>query len=115
MPSASVPTYDQAPSSLKAMRTCALADDTNSNSRLAYCAHSTACCFTSACCWLLPPRKRMRIVEPLGHSFAIWNAARVRPMDMLSMRPRSEEHTSELQSLMRISYAVLCLKKKKQQ
>src|SRR3546814_14321531 len=27
-------------------------------------------------------------------------------------RPRSEEHTSELQSLMRISYAVFCLKKK---
>src|SRR3546814_1009170 len=30
-------------------------------------------------------------------------------------RRRSEEHTSELQSLMRISYAVFCLKKKKQQ
>src|SRR3546814_5994779 len=29
-------------------------------------------------------------------------------------RPRSEEHTSELQSLMRISYAVFCLKKKNQ-
>src|SRR3546814_9387366 len=29
------------------------------------------------------------------------------------MAPRSEEHTSELQSLMRISYAVFCLKKKK--
>src|SRR3546814_1976650 len=28
-------------------------------------------------------------------------------------RPRSEEHTSELQSLMRISYAVFCLKKKR--
>src|SRR3546814_6538433 len=28
-------------------------------------------------------------------------------------RPKSEEHTSELQSLMRISYAVFCLKKKK--
>src|SRR3546814_1414623 len=28
---------------------------------------------------------------------------------------RSEEHTSELQSLMRISYAVVCLKKKKKQ
>src|SRR3546814_1898436 len=28
---------------------------------------------------------------------------------------RSEEHTSELQSLMRISYAVFCLKKKKKQ
>src|SRR3546814_9248583 len=30
-----------------------------------------------------------------------------------SARQRSEEHTSELQSLMRISYAVFCLKKKK--
>src|SRR3546814_9789186 len=30
----------------------------------------------------------------------------------LSTRRRSEEHTSELQSLMRISYAVFCLKKK---
>src|SRR3546814_8845108 len=29
------------------------------------------------------------------------------------LRVRSEEHTSELQSLMRISYAVFCLKKKK--
>src|SRR3546814_3381396 len=29
------------------------------------------------------------------------------------VRNRSEEHTSELQSLMRISYAVFCLKKKK--
>src|SRR3546814_9401985 len=32
----------------------------------------------------------------------------------LCRRARSEEHTSELQSLMRISYAVFCLKKKKQ-
>src|SRR3546814_9280593 len=32
---------------------------------------------------------------------------------MSSIRLRSEEHTSELQSLMRISYAVFCLKKKK--
>src|SRR3546814_8956539 len=32
----------------------------------------------------------------------------------LAMRVRSEEHTSELQSLMRISYAVFCLKKKNQ-
>src|SRR3546814_10297164 len=31
----------------------------------------------------------------------------------LKMGKRSEEHTSELQSLMRISYAVFCLKKKK--
>src|SRR3546814_369095 len=32
---------------------------------------------------------------------------------ILALTPRSEEHTSELQSLMRISYAVFCLKKKK--
>src|SRR3546814_10546102 len=32
-----------------------------------------------------------------------------------SLEGRSEEHTSELQSLMRISYAVFCLKKKNQQ
>src|SRR3546814_5475678 len=31
----------------------------------------------------------------------------------LLVKARSEEHTSELQSLMRISYAVFCLKKKK--
>src|SRR3546814_2265917 len=37
-----------------------------------------------------------------------WGQMRMAPTD------RSEEHTSELQSLMRISYAVFCLKKKKQ-
>src|SRR3546814_9537187 len=35
------------------------------------------------------------------------------PTDYRHDRRRSEEHTSELQSLMRISYAVFCLKKKK--
>src|SRR3546814_4959873 len=35
-------------------------------------------------------------------------------MSLYSSQSRSEEHTSELQSLMRISYAVFCLKKKKQ-
>src|SRR3546814_2084398 len=34
--------------------------------------------------------------------------------ETLRLHLRSEEHTSELQSLMRISYAVFCLKKKKQ-
>src|SRR3546814_6998300 len=33
--------------------------------------------------------------------------------DLAGLLERSEEHTSELQSLMRISYAVFCLKKKK--
>src|SRR3546814_3956253 len=35
-------------------------------------------------------------------------------MLLFNVGARSEEHTSELQSLMRISYAVFCLKKKKQ-
>src|SRR3546814_4879667 len=38
--------------------------------------------------------------------------ARIDPRPALNFFPRSEEHTSELQSLMRISYAVFCLKKK---
>src|SRR3546814_4531122 len=36
------------------------------------------------------------------------------PVRRSAVTRRSEEHTSELQSLMRISYAVFCLKKKKQ-
>src|SRR3546814_10315857 len=40
-------------------------------------------------------------------------ATRPNPTSHIAPRPRSEEHTSELQSLMRISYAVFCLKKKK--
>src|SRR3546814_5593066 len=43
------------------------------------------------------------------HSYRRWRGVR----DGWWGRGRSEEHTSELQSLMRISYAVFCLKKKK--
>src|SRR3546814_3570870 len=46
------------------------------------------------------------------------HACAVGPVDLgarrREARERSEEHTSELQSLMRISYAVFCLKKKTQ-
>src|SRR3546814_2803484 len=51
----------------------------------------------------------VNLLYPLGVDrihVARWNRGAV---------PRSEEHTSELQSLMRISYAVFCLQKKKQQ
>src|SRR3546814_6245769 len=48
---------------------------------------------------------RRRECDPRQHGTLALDAA----------RPRSEEHTSELQSLMRISYAVFCLKKKKTQ
>src|SRR3546814_9262998 len=47
--------------------------------------------------------------ESLG-SLPVANAIEEMPRSALD---RSEEHTSELQSLMRISYAVFCLKKKK--
>src|SRR3546814_2911572 len=38
----------------------------------------------------------------------------LRPLEQIIDQLRSEEHTTELQSLMRISYAVFCLQKKKQ-
>src|SRR3546814_5245739 len=40
------------------------------------------------------------------------NSRAISSLRSASLPPRSEEHTSELQSLMRISYAVFCLKKK---
>src|SRR3546814_3607057 len=61
------------------------------------------------------PRTRSR--PPCGSSpngqdrVRAWGAQRLEPRCRASGR-RSEEHTSELQSLMRISYAVFCLKKK---
>src|SRR3546814_2682340 len=42
----------------------------------------------------------------------LWLARRLGGAERGSAGQRSEEHTSELQSLMRISYAVFCLKKK---
>src|SRR3546814_5930725 len=50
-----------------------------------------------------PPRPRLSL------------AGRSRQPQLEPVQPRSEEHTSELQSLMPISYAVFCLKKNKQQ
>src|SRR3546814_2351092 len=52
--------------------------------------------------------------KPLGHRPARASHRSSHRQDQHRMR-RSEEHTSELQSLMRISYAVFCLKKKNQQ
>src|SRR3546814_5010058 len=53
---------------------------------------------------------RHRIAAMLGARFAPTRPDRVIGHDVDEVR--SEEHTSELQSLMRISYAVFCLKKK---
>src|SRR3546814_4741721 len=58
----------------------------------------------AACC----PRHRECAFYRNGRAFP-YLALVSRTIDMTN---RSEEHTSELQSLMRISYAVFCLKKK---
>src|SRR3546814_3616813 len=60
-------------------------------------------------------RRRYRVaVEALAaHPGLRALAALLGPPDRANPSPRSEEHTSELQSLMRISYAVFCLTKKK--
>src|SRR3546814_8625680 len=56
----------------------------------------------------LHPVQTLRLFQPV--SFGIGK----RPDWVQMPSVRSEEHTSELQSLMRISYAVFCLKKKKE-
>src|SRR3546814_7841328 len=55
-----------------------------------------------------------RLHDPSVHAALgpMLTAGRVATCTMVDLE-RSEEHTSELQSLMRISYAVFCLKKKK--
>src|SRR3546814_10796033 len=54
---------------------------------------------------LLPTIRDMEITKPAHGLAGI--------LPSMGLSSRSEEHTSELQSLMRISYAVFCLKKKK--
>src|SRR3546814_5042247 len=58
-----------------------------------------------------PGDGRVPLVEQLGEDARVPVHAK---HELGQVVGRSEEHTSELQSLMRISYAVFCLKKKKQ-
>src|SRR3546814_4265234 len=56
---------------------------------------------------------RWQSIQPLGSTFYLGHAwQKSEQIAALLLQRRSEEHTSELQSLMRISYAVFCLKKK---
>src|SRR3546814_8133160 len=90
--------------------------------RIDQCAHAAT---PFVCAWDAPaPRPRgVRDRPATGHrtrrhgpapdigcSWVLIRTCRIAP-DLM----RSEEHTSELQSLMRTSYAVFCLKKKKKQ
>src|SRR3546814_6052296 len=58
--------------------------------------------------WLGKPLAEMYLADRSGRRYCYSHPGS-------AAESRSEEHTSELQSLMRISYAVFCLKKKKQQ
>src|SRR3546814_9905037 len=82
-------------------------------------ARGPQACKVSPCIW-----RRVSIASHIGaqtlapaNGVDVPSIARVSvslrksPPDMASVPMRSEEHTSELQSLMRISYAVFCLKK----
>src|SRR3546814_11151490 len=97
--------------------------------------HTRSCSRTSVCCILIicyffvlmirrPPRStRTDTLFPYTTLFRSRTATNAQFVGDLGIGPnpaladyvarRSKEHTSELQSLMRISYAVFCLKKKK--
>src|SRR3546814_8894443 len=64
--------------------------------------------------WTLPLSFVVMMLAMFGHHLP-WLSVEARTWIELVLTVRSEEHTSELQSLMRISYAVFCLKKKKRQ
>src|SRR3546814_3555871 len=69
--------------------------------------------FVIVCPEISEPAEVIEIAERLRSAFT--EPMRVLGTDLVataSIGIRSEEHTSELQSLMRISYAVFCLKKK---
>src|SRR3546814_11735121 len=94
-----------------------------------YClrVHRSVCCLLSVVLFFFlmrrrPPRStRTDTLFPYTTLFrsTTWIAEEPAPITAtlfpVRSRSRSEEHTSELQSLMRISYAVFCLKKKKKE
>src|SRR3546814_2804802 len=70
--------------------------------------------------WMLQPSRAQQVAQRLDgvlveleHARGLVPGVELAPALRVLGGDRSEEHTSELQSLMRISYAVFCLKKKK--
>src|SRR3546814_9248471 len=61
--------------------------------------------------WALAKRSGLDLNSP--YAYVMWGDYHAATSVVATLDDRSEEHTSELQSLMRISYAVFCLKKKK--
>src|SRR3546814_5690170 len=60
-----------------------------------------------------PALQALTPLEEIGPIGQRWRPVDEEAVGLRKVVERSEEHTSELQSLMRISYAVFCLKKKK--
>src|SRR3546814_9635488 len=88
--------------------------------------HQQNCCRISGCAAVYPQFRKLAVkrrsadsqaARHFSHAAAIVadgeaNDVRLYVRERANVAVRSEEHTSELQSLMRISYAVFCLKKK---
>src|SRR3546814_6739412 len=79
----------------------------------------SVCCSSALCSPSKNESMLVSIVRSISSSLTTCSDGRRRLRRVcgadVACTTRSEEHTSELQSLMRISYAVFCLKKKKQQ
>src|SRR3546814_6119384 len=82
-----------------------------------HCGMSPSCDIDQAIAFADANGKRIAYTDQYPQSsvslFGISNTTTFTLGDTATVKNRSEEHTSELQSLMRISYAVFCLKKKK--
>src|SRR3546814_2189716 len=80
----------------------------------AACGHLDHGCDDGArCCFSQPLTVSCHRMLFAGLSTQWFSSGKYRNLDSMPLRcSRSEEHTSELQSLMRLSYAVFCLTKK---
>src|SRR3546814_4963055 len=87
---------------------------TRGESRESYCSLASSASPEVAAAWALYSSAVSLPSASASAASKTWvSAGTVATSALLRLPSRSEEHTSELQSLMRISYAVFCLKKKK--
>src|SRR3546814_2695927 len=87
-----------------------LAGSTEAASAAQLCA---ALSFNGVRGWFLPSRDELAEMYKTLRATGLGDFRDAGMADNCEYWARSEEHTSDLQSLMRISYAVFCLKKKK--
>src|SRR3546814_1274088 len=91
-----------------------LARDPSANDRFVYAVRTTGVYCRPGSPSRLPRPENVEFFDtPAAAEAAGYRPSRRADADQAATRHRSEEHTSELQSLMRNSYAVFCLKKNK--